>query len=40
MMIPELGKGHKEGNFFFLLKDKNECFENFLIQFGKRSLNI
>lgn len=31
MMIFELGKGYKEGIFFFLLKDKNECFENFLI---------
>lgn len=38
MMIPELGKGHKEGNFFFLLKDKNECFENFLIAIWQKKL--
>lgn len=37
MMIPELGKGHKEGKFF-LLKDKNECFKNFLIAIWQKKL--
>lgn len=37
MMIPELGKSHKEGNFL-LLKDKNECFKNFLIAIWQKKL--